>query len=335
MRHLSIVIVTRNEEAGIARCIESVLGAVEGRGAEVVLVDSASTDRTVEIASDFPITILQLDRSAELSPAAGRYIGARETSGAYIHFLDGDMIMIEGWLSAAFEAMRDPSLAAVGGRIYRVYPGEEPSRTHTDQYIVGPIASLGGAGLYRRTAIEASGGFNPFVKGEEERELGHRIAQQGFTIMRLDVPMAYHLEKPRTLTEITEKAGHFVGVGQLLREHRGTALATDILTRQRRVLRDSAMVVIPAIVAAIVFITGGPVTRQLLLALSLLSVLGLGATGRLRKAVLALRFRTAVALNIVRGFVRGIPPPARYSGIVHRLREAGSSTRSEVAPSSR
>jgi hypothetical protein len=335
MRPLSVVVVTRNEEAGIARCIESVLRTVKGRDAEVVLVDSASTDRTVEIASAFPITILQLDRSAELSPAAGRYIGARETSGAFIHFLDGDMVVIDGWLSAAFEAMKNPSLAAVGGRIYRVYPGEELNQTHAVNYVLGPIASLGGAGLYRRTAIEASGGFNPFVKGEEERELGHRIAKQGFTIVRADVPMAYHLEKPRTLTEITEKAGHFVGVGQLLRAHRGTVLAADVLARQRQVLRDSAMVVVPAIAAVISFVAGGQVIRQILAAAAVLAVLGLGVTGRLRRALLAIRFRTAVAGNIIRGFVRGIPPASNYSGVVHRLREAGPSSTTEVAPSNR
>jgi glycosyltransferase involved in cell wall biosynthesis len=334
-RELSVVIVTRNEEAGIARCIESSLSAVDGRDAEVVLVDSASTDQTVEIASRYPITILQLDRTAERSPAAGRFIGARDTSGAFLHFLDGDMIVIDGWLDAAFEAMKDPALAAVGGRLYRVYPGEALTRAHADSYVLGPIPSLGGAGLYRRSAIEASGGFNPFVKGEEERELGHRIAQRGFTILRVDVPMAYHLDKERTRAELAEKAGHFVGVGQILRTYRGTGLAADVIARQRRVIRDALTLVVPSVAAAVVFLAGGPLVRRIVAAGALVSFLGLAVSGRLPRAVRAIQFRASVAFNIVRGYLRGIPAAATYSGVVHRVRDASPADSRTVAPSNR
>jgi glycosyltransferase involved in cell wall biosynthesis len=54
-RHLLTVIVTTfNEEVNVADCIRSVLWADE-----ILLVDSYSTDRTLEIASGFPVTTLQ------------------------------------------------------------------------------------------------------------------------------------------------------------------------------------------------------------------------------------------------------------------------------------
>lgn len=46
MRKLSVTIITLNEEHNIGRCIDS----VEGLADEVIVVDSGSTDRTVEIA---------------------------------------------------------------------------------------------------------------------------------------------------------------------------------------------------------------------------------------------------------------------------------------------
>lgn len=46
MRKLSVTIITLNEEHNIGRCIDS----VEGLADEVIIVDSGSTDRTVEIA---------------------------------------------------------------------------------------------------------------------------------------------------------------------------------------------------------------------------------------------------------------------------------------------
>jgi len=51
---LSVIITTFNEEVNVAECVESVRFADE-----ILLVDSFSTDKTVEIASRFPIRILQ------------------------------------------------------------------------------------------------------------------------------------------------------------------------------------------------------------------------------------------------------------------------------------
>jgi glycosyltransferase involved in cell wall biosynthesis len=51
---LSVIVTTYNEEVNVADCIRSVLWSDE-----ILLVDSFSTDRTVAIAREFPITVLQ------------------------------------------------------------------------------------------------------------------------------------------------------------------------------------------------------------------------------------------------------------------------------------
>lgn len=51
---VSVIVTTYNEEVNIADCLRSV-----GWADEVLLVDSFSTDRTIEIAGEFPVTILQ------------------------------------------------------------------------------------------------------------------------------------------------------------------------------------------------------------------------------------------------------------------------------------
>ena len=58
---LSFIVISKNEERNIERCIRSILKVFEGRKEhlrEVILVDSYSTDRTVEIARKYPINIL-------------------------------------------------------------------------------------------------------------------------------------------------------------------------------------------------------------------------------------------------------------------------------------
>jgi glycosyltransferase involved in cell wall biosynthesis len=50
---LSVVVITHNEEANIARTLESVKPLVADGKGEIIIVDSGSTDRTVEIAKSF------------------------------------------------------------------------------------------------------------------------------------------------------------------------------------------------------------------------------------------------------------------------------------------
>src|SRR5579864_7302748 len=50
---LSVVIITFNEEANIARTLASVQPLVSDDKGEIIVVDSGSTDRTVEIAKSF------------------------------------------------------------------------------------------------------------------------------------------------------------------------------------------------------------------------------------------------------------------------------------------
>jgi glycosyltransferase involved in cell wall biosynthesis len=50
---LSVVIITHNEEANLARTLASVKSLVDDGKGEIIVVDSGSTDRTVEIAKSF------------------------------------------------------------------------------------------------------------------------------------------------------------------------------------------------------------------------------------------------------------------------------------------
>ena len=56
MPTLSIAIVTHNEEANLARTLASVQWADQ-----IIVVDSHSTDRTVEVANSFNATIIPRD----------------------------------------------------------------------------------------------------------------------------------------------------------------------------------------------------------------------------------------------------------------------------------
>ena len=104
---LSVVIITFNEEQNLPRTLKSVEGMVRELGGEIIVVDSGSTDRTVEIAKSFGAKVfveewkgfasqknsaidkasgdwvLLLDADEEISPELAKELVGRESQPPY------------------------------------------------------------------------------------------------------------------------------------------------------------------------------------------------------------------------------------------------------------
>ncbi|GBF74544.1 glycosyl transferase [Paenibacillus sp. 598K] len=89
MISISLCMIVKNEEAVLARCLESV-GAVAD---EIVIVDTGSTDRTVEIARQFTDRIFHFDWIDDF--AAARNYAFAQASQPYILWLDADDILLQ------------------------------------------------------------------------------------------------------------------------------------------------------------------------------------------------------------------------------------------------
>jgi glycosyltransferase involved in cell wall biosynthesis len=84
---LSVVIITYNEEASIGRALESVMPLVSGGKGEIIVVDSGSTDRTVEIAKSFGAKVYVEQWKGY---AAQKNSGIDKATGDWILSLDAD-----------------------------------------------------------------------------------------------------------------------------------------------------------------------------------------------------------------------------------------------------
>ena len=221
----SIVVIARNEAATIEACLASVQRAFAELSHEVIFVDSASTDDTVAIARRFPVRVVSVPEGWPRRPAIGRHIGWSLCRGTWILFLDGDCVFEGSWLAPAIEALTaDPTLAAVAGASRGVLRGADGHETIVDQY---PDANyddpdhLSGSAVYRRSALERAGGFNPFLRAHEEPELGARLRKLGYRLRRLRVPMTSHYpkEQKETVFELIRRATrrYPVGLGQFVR----------------------------------------------------------------------------------------------------------------------
>ncbi|MFW6264419.1 MAG: glycosyltransferase family 2 protein, partial [Cyanobacteriota bacterium] len=98
----SIYILTYNEEQDIADCIESAQ-----LSDDIIVVDSYSSDRTVEIASGYDVRIVQ---HAFESHGKQRTWMLREvpTKHEWVYLLEADELMTPELFAECLEAMRSP-----------------------------------------------------------------------------------------------------------------------------------------------------------------------------------------------------------------------------------
>jgi glycosyltransferase involved in cell wall biosynthesis len=84
---LSVVIITCNEEENLPRTLKSVEGLVRDLGGEIIVVDSGSTDRTVEIAKSFGAKVFVEEWKGF---AAQKNSAIEKASGEWVLLLDAD-----------------------------------------------------------------------------------------------------------------------------------------------------------------------------------------------------------------------------------------------------
>jgi glycosyltransferase involved in cell wall biosynthesis len=106
MPRLSLIVITKNEEASIERCLRSAASLAD----EIVVVDSGSTDRTPEIVRAFGAKLLQPADWPGFGPQKQR--AQEAASGDWVLSLDSDEWIEEGLAKEIEAVMRDPNAGA-------------------------------------------------------------------------------------------------------------------------------------------------------------------------------------------------------------------------------
>lgn len=136
MLECSVSILTKNEEANIGACLEAVYSQQEVGAFEVNLVDSGSTDATLQIARGYPIRIEQISPH-EFHHARTRNFAASLGKGPILINLSGDAIPAsKRWLRNLLANFGDPGVGAVYGR-QLPKPGSTMERSDTFDAVYG------------------------------------------------------------------------------------------------------------------------------------------------------------------------------------------------------
>ncbi|MGB6551955.1 MAG: glycosyltransferase family A protein [Candidatus Binataceae bacterium] len=178
MPQVSVIIPVFNGAATIGRVIECVLAQSAG-AAEIICVDDGSTDGSADAARRYGerVRVLTQHNSGQ---ATARNAGARASSGEFVVFLDADDLLRPAMFERCLNALRanpqcvlaytNAEIIDEGGRIIResmVAPdrARPPSMEDLLERIWPIVPSTS---MMRRTALEATGGFDQAQRGPED-----------------------------------------------------------------------------------------------------------------------------------------------------------------------
>jgi len=223
---VSVTVVTYNSGRFIKRCLESVL-AQEYPRKEIIVVDNASADGTIDILEQFQDRCRVYYNRENIGFAGAQNQAIRLSSGTWVLTLNPDVLLLPNFIQALVDASRlDPNIGAVCGKLLTMTSGFEipgkpvvdstgiyfnPMLRHLDrgsrevdnghylqyEYVFGATAA---AALYRRSMIDdisLDGEFfdSDFFVYREDADVAWRAQLMGWKCLYAPHARGYHVRK--------------------------------------------------------------------------------------------------------------------------------------------
>lgn len=247
MTNATVIIPTRGRPVALKNALRSLL-ATDPRGldVEILVVDNNSDDA---LSADLQRTCAEagdlVRYTAERSPGqtAARHRGAMEAQGELLIYVDDDVQVSKGWLSAFLRAFEDEKVGMAGGPSIPAFAGSVPSwfwdflrPTPYGGWSCGWLSLLDigksvsgidpvwiwGLNLaIRRAVLHDVGGFHPDLvpaelqrwQGDGETGLSNRVTASGVHCVYLDDALLHHSITPDRLTpEYFSRRAFYQGV---------------------------------------------------------------------------------------------------------------------------
>jgi glycosyltransferase involved in cell wall biosynthesis len=181
---VSVIIPVRDGADFIGDAVGSII-AQGYPNLEIIIIDDGSTDDLVGAVRALPVDV-RLFHHTDLGPAEARNVGIRNASADFIAFLDADDLWPEERLAGMVRHLCDEPEALV---VHGFSQLMQRDAAGDYDYIGNPREAFDcyiGAGLYRRSAFERVGLFDPRLRFGEDIDWFARASRQELRIDRLD-----------------------------------------------------------------------------------------------------------------------------------------------------
>ena len=229
---VSIIIINYNTLVLTKNTINSVIEKTQGIKYEIILVDNASADGSIEYFEEkYRNKIIFLKNRENLGFGRANNKGIEIAKGKYVFLLNSDTLLINNAIKILFEYMElNPKVGVCGGNLYdgelnptHSYLKKIPSiKTEINYFfnILGKIVKkiskkrddfnysesarevgyiTGADMMIRKSILEKIGIFDEiFFMYSEEAELTYRIKQAGYKIISVPKAKIVHLEGKST-----------------------------------------------------------------------------------------------------------------------------------------
>jgi glycosyltransferase involved in cell wall biosynthesis len=177
-----VIVRTRDSEAGLPRCLASL--AAQTVQPELIVVDSGSTDRTLEIARAFDAKIREISSEA-FSYGHALNVGAGAAS-APVHFaLSSHCVAPREWVERSLRHYERPEVAATSGQTSRPDRSAltEPMSLSRETLVPDPIWGFSNHASSWRAEVWRELPFDETLIASEDLEWSDRVVASGRVIV--------------------------------------------------------------------------------------------------------------------------------------------------------
>lgn len=212
---VTVVVVNWNGEPFLERCLNALM-AQTVKPHEIILLDNASSDRSVEIARRFPaVRLMLMDQNTGFARGNNLAIQAASDDSEWVVLINPDAFADPCWLEALLVAAEsnmgfdvfgsklvnaaDPAVLDGAGDAYHVSGlvwrmGHGMQATEAAESACEVYSPCAAAALYRRSTVLKLGGFDEdYFCYVEDVDLGFRLRLFGYRCLYVPQSMAHHI----------------------------------------------------------------------------------------------------------------------------------------------
>lgn len=188
---ISFIVIGKNEAFSLNKCFHSIIKISKEFNLidfEVIYIDSASTDGSIEIALNYTDIIVSL--KGDCNAAIARNLGANVSKGDFLIFLDGDMELQPTFFKILFDDKLNPNYSYVSGDIFNVFYDSNNKKVGEGYYYKYKLDKdvhlpyTGGFFCIKKEIWNLVGGMHPKYRRSQDLDFGFRLARKGILILR-------------------------------------------------------------------------------------------------------------------------------------------------------